>query len=238
MNKSRVGLYQMSFIKKTIMFFLFFMIIASYANALTTRQIQQETSSYIIQIKYPQGFVAARMNQIIAQFIAQQQKNFLATLAEDKDTPADAPGKTSLNINYAILYNKNKALSIRFDVSVYHKGAAHPLNTINVLNFLQEKPQQLSDLFKQHSNYLTTIASLCQQTLIKKDISDAQWIKNGTKAVPEQYNVWYFTPKGIAIVFNAYQVAAYVYGEQKVNISRTVLSPLMKPEVIKSVWSN
>lgn len=226
----------MNYIKPIITIFLLFILTMSHASTLVTKTIQQETPAYIIQIKYPTGFPAQSISYHIEQFINQIKTSFLNEINDDKDTPMDAPGKTGLNVNYAILYDQNAALSIRFDVSTYHKGAAHPLNRISVLNFLHGTAQNLNDLFKPHTHYLSIIASLCQQAISEKDISDPEWIKNGTKATPELYKVWYFTPTGIVILFNTYQVAAYVYGEQKVSISQTILRPMMRPDVIKTLW--
>jgi len=70
-----------------------------------------------------------------------------------------------------------------------------------------------------------------------KNISDAKWIQEGTKAVAENYHTWFFTPQGLAIIFDSYQVAAYVYGAQTVSIPLSSISNLVKPELLKTVWN-
>lgn len=207
------------------------------AQAITPVVIKKETANYILDIKYPQGFQSAEVNSVIKDFIANTQKSFLKELSEDADTPADAPGKTGLNITYSVPYKSNNGLSIRFNVSIYHRGAAHPSNNVVVENFIKGHPVKLVDLFISGADYLKPIAAFCKQAITAKKISDLQWIQAGTKPSNENYNVWYFTKKGIAIIFNSYQVAAYVYGEQRIAIPLALISSLIKPEVSKSVWS-
>ena len=89
-----------------------------------------------------------------------------------------------------------------------------------------------------NTNYLTILASYCKKAITGKKISDSKWIDEGTKATVENYSVWYFTNKGLGVLFNTYQVAAYVYGDQTVELPLSVVSSLMKPELVKAVWSN
>ncbi|HAT1595458.1 TPA: RsiV family protein [Legionella pneumophila] len=208
------------------------------ASAITTEVIKKETAGYLLDVKYPQGFQNNGVNQAVKEFIINQQKSFMNELSEDADTPADAPGKTGLNITYAIPYQSASALSVRFNISIYHRGAAHPSNTVKVLNFIKSQPVQLSDLFVPGSDYLQPIANLAKKEITAKKISDENWIKEGTKPTQENYSIWHFTKNGIAIVFNTYQVAAYVYGEQTVDVPLSLISAMVKPEISKAVWGN
>jgi len=208
------------------------------AVAVDTATIKKETPEYLLDIKYPQGFASKEINTSVQDFIKNSKKRFLAELIEDAGTPADAPGKTGLTITYSIPFNAKNSLSIRFNSSIYHRGAAHPSNSVFVLNFAQGHPVKLSDLFIAKADYLKTIADYCKKAITAKDISEAQWIKEGTDPTEEHYNTWYFTKKGIAIVFNTYQVAAYVYGEQTVTVPLSLISPMIKPEISKMMWGN
>lgn len=211
---------------------------AFLVQAETPVVIKKETPAYILDIKYPQGFKADSVNAAIKEFIENTQKSFMNELSEDEDTPADAPGKTGLNITYSIPYKSDTALSIQLNVSIYHKGAAHPANTVVVKNFVKGQEVKLADLFVSGANYLKPISAFAQKTITAKNISDEKWINEGTKPTTENYSVWYFTKKGIAILFNSYQVAAYVYGEQRVAIPLSLISSMLKPEIAKAVWGN
>lgn len=208
------------------------------AQAINPTVIKKETANYILDIKYPQGFKSPTINTAIKDFIASTQKSFMNDLSQDADTPADAPGKTSLNITYAIPYKTKNAVSVRFNVSIFHRGAAHPANTVVVENFVNGQEVQLADLFISGADYLKPIADLAKKKITEKNISDENWINDGTKPTPKNYSVWNFTNNGIAIIFNNYQVAAYVYGEQTVNIPLSLISKLVKPELLKTVWGN
>ena len=199
-----------------------------FAEPIKTESIKQETPTFIIDVKYPQGFSEAKVDGAIKQYIDETQKSFLNELSEDEDTPADAPGKTGLNVGYTVLYDAKSALSVRFDVSIYHKGAAHPLNTVVIQNFYKDEKILLADLFMHNTNYLTVLAGYCKKAITGKKISDPKWIDEGTKATVENYSVWYFTNKGVA----------YVYGDQTVELPLSAVSSLMKPELVKAVWSN
>lgn len=207
-------------------------------TAPTSVSIKKETPTYLIDIQYPQGFAQSKVDAVIKEYISQTQKSFLNELSEDEDTPADAPGKTGLNVTYSLLYNAKTALSVRFDVSIFHKGAAHPINTVVIHNFLNGESIKLAGLFIPGADYLKLIARYCKKTITGQKISDPKWIQEGTKPTLENYSVWYFTDKGIGIVFNTYQVAAYVYGPQTVSVPFTYLASLVKPNLIKMLWSN
>jgi len=218
--------------------FVAFIMMNNAFSEVAPVEIKKETPTYIIDIKYPQGFAVKNINNALKEYIEQTQKSFLNELSEDEDTPADAPGKTGINVVYSILYNAKTALSIRFDVSLYHKGAAHPLNSVVIHNFIDGKKVELADLFTSNASYLEPIAQFCKQAITKKKISDEKWIAEGTKSILENYDTWYFTNKGIGIVFNTYQVAAYVYGPQTVDIPLSVILSILKPKLIKLLWSN
>lgn len=215
-----------------------FVIMSSSFAKVAPVEIKQETAAYVIDIKYPQGFANDNINKAIKAYIEQTQKSFLNELSEDEDTPADAPGKTGLNVVYSIPYDAKAALSVRFDVSIYHKGAAHPLNSVVIHNFVNGNKVALADLFLPNAQYLKSIAQFCKQAITKKKISDANWIAEGTKPTLENYSTWYFNNKSIGILFNTYQVAAYVYGPQSVDIPLSVISSIVKPELLKQLWSN
>lgn len=189
---------QMNLINKIGLMFglLFYSFLAS---AITTEVIKKETAEYLLDIKYPQGFQSNGVNQAVKEFITNQQKSFMNELSEDADTPADAPGKTGLNITYSIPYQSTNALSVRFNISIYHRGAAHPSNAVKVLNFIKNQPVQLSDLFVPGSDYLQPIADLAKKEITAKKISDENWIKEGTKPIQENYSIWHFTKKGLLL---------------------------------------
>ncbi|CAM2791354.1 endo-1,4-beta-xylanase [Legionella steigerwaltii] len=214
-----------------------YIITCSFAVcAVTPVSVKKETPAYIIDVKYPQGFNDPRINAAVQAFIEKTKKSFLKEIDLDKDTPADAPGKTGLNVTYSLPYKTKKALSVSFNISIYHRGAAHPSNTVAVLNFINGSQVELSDLFRPEVNYLKPIASFSNKKISGKGFSDQKWIDEGTKPIDKNYKIWSFSSQGINIIFDTYQVAAYVYGPQTVKIPLSQISSLIKPEVMRSVW--
>ena len=198
----------------------------------------QAITQVSIDVKYPQGFKDANVNTVIKDFIEFTKKSFFGELSEDEHVTSNDVGKSGLNITYSIPYKKNNALSVRFNVSIYHRGAAHPLNTVSILNFVDGRQIELAELFVPGSDYLKPISALCNKTITAKNISDVKWINEGTKPVAENYHVWSFAPKGLEIIFDSYQVAAYVYGPQSVVIPLSTISTFVKPELLKTVWKH
>ncbi|MFT4060173.1 MAG: RsiV family protein [Legionella sp.] len=211
-------------------------VCALTVQAVTPVALKKETANYILDVNYPQGFKDANVNTVVKDFIEYTEKNFYSEIAKEDDVGADVSGKSGLNIIYSIAYQQNNALSIRFNVSIYHRGAVHPLNTVSVLNFINGRQVKLADLFVPGADYLKPISKISNKKISAKNISDAQWIQEGTKPIAENYHNWLFTPHGLAIIFDSYQVAAYVYGAQTVLIPLSAMSRLVKPELLNTVW--
>jgi hypothetical protein len=197
--------------------------------------VKQETDTFDLSLKYPQGFVDKNIDERIKEFIEEMQK---ADLNPDAKSGPNVPGKNSLYIDYKIKYQTNDALSLLFMISINQRGAAHPNNMVKSLNFLNAKEISLNELFRPESNYLGTIAKLSKQELLKKKISDENWIDEGTKPTEENYRHWYFTANGLRIVFDTYQVAAYVYGPQEISLTKSELKSMLRPEIIKAIWGS
>lgn len=213
-----------------------FSVVSMMARAVYPVTIENETSQFILDIKYPQGFRSVEMNSDIKKEIEALLSGFKKELAEDKETPADAPGKSSLTMNYSVPFQTDHVVSLRFNISTYHRGAAHPSNRVMVMNFIDGKRVQLSDLFVSGSDYLKPISEFCYKYFIVKQFSDQNWIIEGTKPIIENYNTWFFTKTGISILFNNYQVAAYVYGEQRVEIPLSLVKSMIKLEFLNMIW--
>ncbi|WP_419419065.1 DUF3298 domain-containing protein [Legionella sp. D16C41] len=201
-----------------------------------TVTVKKETKTFILELKYPQGFNQGQIDQVIQTFIT-TTKN--AQNMSDSDSFTETlPGKNSLYIDYRIAFQNKHVVSLEFDVSTYSSGAAHPNNTIRTFNFIDGKQINLKDIFKPNVNYLTTIANYCRAELLKKKDFDKKWINDGTEAEIENYSDWTFDKKGLAIIFDTYQVAAYVYGPQTIIIPQSLLETALRPEVKKIIWGN
>jgi hypothetical protein len=197
--------------------------------------IQEDTPAYTIKIQYPQNFSSA-INAVIQKFVMEKKETFVKSASKPADLPANVPGKDSLYITYKLAFQNEKVLSIMFDLSTFDRGAAHPRNTMVSWNFINEQGVSLESLFLPESNHLSILSNFCASELLKKDISEKKWILEGTEPKNENYKIWHFNKDGLAIVFDTYQVAAYVYGPQTVIVPKSIIAKYIKDDVVKAVW--
>ncbi|KTC86316.1 DUF3298 and DUF4163 domain-containing protein [Legionella brunensis] len=206
-----------------------------WADVPKTITVKKETSTFDLDIKYPQGFTNKNVDEVVKAFIDKTQS---ADANPDANDIPNAQGKNSLYIDYKIEFQNKNALSLLFSISSYSRGAAHPNNVVKSFNFIDGREVTLDDLFKPGSNYLPEIAKLSRAAILEKKISEENWVVTGTNPTQENYRNWYFTADGLAIVFDTYQVAAYVYGPQTVTITKSKLINWLRPEVAKALWGN
>ncbi|MCP0913033.1 MULTISPECIES: DUF3298 and DUF4163 domain-containing protein [Legionella] len=226
-------------IKKLVYAAVFgFLLHGACAKTLETVQIQQEKPSYILDLKYPHGFPEHSINEMLEQWVQKKQRQFLSEVAKNNDLPASVPGNNGLSINYQIMYQQAKALSILFDLSTFMRGAAHPANNKEAFNFINGKPVSLENLFIPGHDYLKILSQYCRSQLLNNKDLEKNWVLAGTKPVKKLYKIWYFTANGIAIVFDTYQVAPYALGPQTIEIPRQNFKNILKPEISVSIWGS
>jgi hypothetical protein len=89
---------------------------------------------------------------------------------------------------------------------------------------------KLEDLFRPDSGYLKAVAERAVAELLKLDLGDDEWIRRGAGPGARNYACWNFTPEGLQITFDVYQVAPYSAGRQEVVIPYAALTPFAKPD--------
>lgn len=206
------------------------------AKGIEIKTIKWDRPKYTLNIQYPQGLLPPNLNTVVEKLIFTTKKEFIEGLADEADLPPNIPGKSGLTITYTIPYQVAPATSIQFNISTFNKGSAHPANTITLLNFLADKPVQLKDLFKPKAKFLQKLSIFCRGKLMDNKDFEMKWLTEGTEPSEKNYSRWYFTAQGLAIVFDTYQVAAYVYGPQVVELPLEEFDKMLKPEVLKAVW--
>ena len=115
-------------------------------------------------------------------------------------------------------------ISIKFSVSEYYSGAAHPNNYILVFNYdiAQDKEIVLKDLFLSENDYLVMLSDLTKSALLDRFEEDLEimqdWIETGTEPKEENFQDFGFTEDSLIIYFKPYQVGPYAIGAQEVEI--------------------
>ncbi len=220
---------------------------------IAAKQLKESNKKlkYEIAATYPQLTGSTepnieRFNQTVRGLVTRSVGGFKKEMAPDSEAAAD-PAATSpseeigsdLQIAYSIALAKDDLISIEFSFSSYYAGAAHPNSSSQTLNFdlSNGKQLKLSDLFQPGSKYLQSISTYCVKELTAQAqkqgadaMLDADWIKRGAGAEPDNYQNWTVTRKGLAITFDPYQVAPYAAGPQYVTVPYSALKDIIKPD--------
>ena len=203
---------------------------------------------YEIDAEYPQLMGSGsqnyeKFNQTIRNLVTKKVSGFKADMTSDAadpelELPAESTG-SDLNIGYNIELARDDLISVMLVVGSYSAGAAHPNSHSEVVNFdlKNGKSLNLSDLFQPGSKYLQVLSAYCIADLKKQDKSkgedsmrDDDWIQRGAGPEAENYGSWTVGKKGLGIVFDAYQVAAYAAGPQHVFVPYSALKDIIKPD--------
>lgn len=198
--------------------------------------------NYEIDAQYPQlnggnnpNF--PKFNQASRTAIMKDVAEFKKTMAPEvgEEPPPEGSMGSDLGISYSLALAQDDLVSVKFDVSSYYQGAAHPNSYSSVLNYdlRNGKQLKLADLFKPGAKYLQTISSYCIAEL-KKQSKDKSLpedeIQQGAAPVAKNYKSWTISKHGLGIVFDAYQVGPYAAGPQFVLVPYSALKDLINPE--------
>ncbi|HEX7771556.1 MAG TPA: DUF3298 domain-containing protein [Pyrinomonadaceae bacterium] len=198
---------------------------------------------YEIEAQYPQLTGGAnpnfeKFNQAarasVTRKVAGFKKDMQPEGEEEEPRPEGSMG-SDLSVGYDVLLAQDDLVSIKFDVSTYFQGAAHPNSYADVLNFDLKNGKQLklNDLFKPGAKYLQAIATYCIADLKKhakdKGLLDEE-IEKGAAAKSDNYESWTITKRGLGIHFDPYQVAPYAAGPQFVVVPYSTLKDLINPD--------
>jgi hypothetical protein len=210
---------------------------------IVSKQIKESNKKlrYEIAAQYPQISGGAnpnfeKFNQAARALVNKEVSDFKKGMQPEEDEaepPTDESGGSDLSVSYIVALAQDDLVSVKFDVSNYEAGAAHPNPYSHVLNYDLKNGKQLklSDLFKPGAKFLQPIATYCIADLKKqqKDLPVDQ-IEEGAAAKSENYGSWTITRRGLGIHFDAYQVGPYAAGPQFVLVPYSNLKDLINPD--------
>lgn len=172
----------------------------------------------------------ATFNQAAGEIVQNQIDSFKQMLGDMSVTPIVA--SSGFYLQHALLSPPGNILSLKFEISQYADGAAHPFGYSITMNYDLERGQELGleQLFLPGTDYLQVIADYCQAELKKRDIGFDTLFTEGATPTPENYRNWNITANGLLITFDQYQVAAYAAGPQMVVIPYGALQDIIDPQ--------
>lgn len=216
---------------------------------IVARQIKDSNKKlkYKIDVQYPQLSGSGspnyeKFNQTVRGLITKKVAAFKTEMTPDpEDTPPTELESldSDLNVGYTIALARDDLISVLLDVGSYSAGAAHPNSYSEVVNYdlRNGKLLKLADLFQPGSKYLQSIAAYCIADLKKQgkkagedSMLDDDWVERGAAPDAENYSSWTIGKKGLGIVFDSYQVAAYAAGPQHVLVPYSALKDLIKTD--------
>lgn len=205
-----------------------------------TKSITSSTTGYAIDFDYPvlvgaSQEAVSKVEQTIESFVTTTTQVFLESAKENADYQSGVPGgQFMLESDYSVMKFSESVYDVIFHGYLY-TGGAHGMPIIRTFIFDVSTGDriELSDLFKPGTDFLKTIAVYAEQEIIKRDVSEPDWIKSGTEPKPENYQDYYLTKDGLMIVFPPYQVAAYAAGPQEVLIPFLAIKGILNEQYLK-----
>ncbi len=183
------------------------------------------------QVSYP---VAAGTDDAARTFnsLAQQIPNSVIA-AFVQDLQSDSALTEALGVSNTVLggYDvlSNKAIvSVRYNMSTYLAGAAHPASFTRMLNYDPARHGDLAlhDLFKPGVSYLRALSSYCAPLLRRRHRLD---FPEGAAPVEANYAQWGVKRGVLLIHFDPSQVAPYAAGRQECAVPARRLARLLHP---------
>ena len=172
----------------------------------------------------------ATFNALLNQIVQDQIDQFRSDTLAFASNPPIAAG-SSLDMQYSVVGQRGDVWSIKFDISYYADGAAHPGHSSITLNYDLSNGSEihLDQLFFPGSPYLQVISDNCKTQLAARDIA-FDMFSSGADPLPENYQRWNISNEGLIITFDEYQVAAYASGPQIVTIPFSELQGTINPQ--------
>ena len=182
---------------------------------VTTAQIQEDSSTYTIDVSYPQFGIPAIDTQI-KKAIDDTVTEF-KTLSSNPDEPATP--KLSFDASFDSVYVGPDVVSVKLILSQY-TGGAHPLTLISGLNYDRTTGKQLlqNDAFEMLGMTIEQVSTVATAEL-KAKLGDSMF-EEGTNTNSENFSSFVISADEVTFIFQQYQTAAYAAGPQEVSFDK------------------
>jgi hypothetical protein len=203
--------------------------------------ITKNEKYYTISAEYPvlsskdvSKEVIDLMNKTIKNNIEEKIAVFVSDNSSSSGVSTNLPDKSSFGTKYKVYVPAHGLQTIAFDIGESSAGAAHPNSYVYTITFDISTGKELSITDLCESDCLNDISKKAQISLAKvlkqKDAQYDDWAKEGSSAIGENYQVFIVTQESLDIVYNPYQVAAYVFGHIRVPVLWNNISAVLKKE--------
>lgn len=217
------------------------------------------TARYRIDIVYPAlGPREMPLAAMLHRVAGAMKQDFLKSLPDPGIFPELANRQLRLQIDFKMAARTNDFVSVR-ETGFQDTGGAHPapIDAAIVYDTHAQRTLPLDDLFVQADAARKALADSARAELKKKMLAQApgpdegsprlvkewkasamQMVDEGTEPTPQHFANFIVRAgaqpgdpsPGLTLIFPPYQVAAYVYGTQTVDVPARVFAAYLKPQ--------
>jgi uncharacterized protein YecT (DUF1311 family) len=215
-------------------------VVGPAAAGVKTAELKADTKVCEAKYAYPETGDAAIDRQVLdwvkarAADFAQTCKEAEAELAKDKTFVLGPAGKYDAELSYRVGRDDAKFFSVAFDMYTF-TGGAHP-NTVQYgLTFLRPDGRrvfvaELIGLSGLRALSAYAIKDLKRQ-LAKEEGVDPEWLARGAGPGARNFEAFVLKPDGgMTVQFSPYQVVAYAFGPQTVDVPARVVKSMLRPD--------
>lgn len=177
-------------------------------------------SQYFMNVQAPVTR-SAPVNKDVNAVIAAEVDAFFDMLP---DTVEEEWQDSGLTIEYETNRYNDEIVTFVFEVYTYVAGAAHGLSHAVTRTYDLGAGERiaLEDLFSAPlQEALARLSEQSRQLLAQGQLGeylDADWVKEGTEPIEENFARFVVLPHGLQLIFDPYQVGPWAIGEQRVLI--------------------
>jgi hypothetical protein len=185
--------------------------------SITNETIKEEKDNYLVNVNYPKtnnSFVNADIQTLIQAKI----NGFKTAISE----PSPISSTMTFNINYAVIFNQNNILSLKFESESY-TGGAHPGHIIFTKNYNTKDNIEIT--FEQVVINETILQTLSEFAIdyFKNQKLEFELSLEGLEPKAENYQTFALAEDGVVFYFNEYQIAPYVAGSFELKVPYQLL---------------
>ncbi len=189
----------------------------------------EKAEHFTYKTEYPLFSENEVLNEAIKEQIVNPVKKTSRDTKEDWKLEAEerktAFGDTSFPPYESLTTLESVVESENFISIVFHDytytGGAHGYPCKKTLTYMKSE-DRIVNIMKATGLSLDKISRLCYDELLtlmdKEQISDIQWIQEGTEPETENYRAFTFDGRTLTVFFNPYQVAPYASGIIKIEV--------------------
>ncbi|UOQ46955.1 DUF3298 and DUF4163 domain-containing protein [Gracilibacillus caseinilyticus] len=205
------------------------LISLSVLAANQTATVSDELYEEMAALKYPKVSEVAnvkmehKINKIFQNYITASYNELKEN--EEEAAQHDFPGE--YQTDYEVKYNQSPLLSILTSNYMF-SGGAHGNTVVESFNFdvSKEKRVFLTDILTKEEQVKAVRDFVWEYAIERPDIFYPDLEKGDIKLSNE--TAFYFTDDGITLVFQQYEIAPYVSGNQEIAIPKKVYEKVLK----------